>query len=66
MFASNPAASIAVALLIPFWWGLGLFILACLGDVSPWVRPHVSRLFDWLERARVQPQCEPAVSAAAA
>ena len=29
------AAWIAIALLTPFWWGLGLFILAWFGDVSP-------------------------------
>ena len=66
MFALNPPASIAVALLIPFWWALGLFIMACLGDLSPRVRPLVSRLFDRLERTRVQPLNEPAISPAAA
>ena len=29
------ATWIAIALLTPFWWGLGLFILAWFGDVSP-------------------------------
>jgi hypothetical protein len=29
------ATWIAIALLTPFWWGVGLFILAWLGDVSP-------------------------------
>ena len=48
------ATWIAVALLTPFWWGLGLFILAWLGDVSPPLRPRVSRLFDWLERMRAE------------
>lgn len=66
MFALNTAASIACALLTPFWWGLGLFILASLGDISPRLRPRVSRLFDRLERTRVQPPNEPAMSPAAA
>jgi hypothetical protein len=66
MFALSPAASFAVALLIPFWWALGLFILACLGDVSPRLRPGVRRMFDWLERTRVQPPNAPAMSPAAA
>jgi hypothetical protein len=66
MFALNTAVSIAIALLTPFWWGLGLLILAWLGDVSTRLRPRVSRLFDWLERTRVQPPNEPAISPAAA
>jgi hypothetical protein len=65
MFALNSAVSIACALLIPFWWALGLFILACLGDLSPRLRPLVSRLFDRLEGTRVQPPNEPAISPAA-
>ncbi len=40
-----------IALLAPFWWGLGLFLLALLGDVSPAWRTRVSRLFDRFERA---------------
>jgi hypothetical protein len=60
------AAWIAIALLTPFWWGLGLFILACLGDVSPLLRPRVSRLFDWLERIRAESPTEPAMSRAVA
>ncbi len=66
MFALNSAVSIACALLIPFWWALGLFILACLGDLSPRLRPRVSRLFHWLERTRLRPPNEPAISLAAA
>lgn len=57
---------IAIALLTPFWWGLGLFILAWLGDVSPRVRPRVSRLFDYLERTRAESSNEPAISHAVA
>jgi hypothetical protein len=64
------ATWIAIALLTPFWWGLGLFILAWFGDVSPRVRPRVrprvSRLFDWLERTRAESPTEPAISRAAA
>ena len=60
------ATWIAIALLTPFWWGLGLLILAWFGNVSPLLRPRVSRLFDWLERTRAEPPTEPAISRAAA
>ncbi len=40
---------IPIALLAPFWWALGLFLLALLGDVWPAWRARVSRLFDRLE-----------------
>ena len=60
------ATWIAIALLTPFWWGLGLLILAWLGDVSPRLRPRLSRLFDWLERTRVEGPNEPAISRAVA
>ena len=62
----NTATWIAIALLTPFWWGLGLFILAWLGDVSPPLRRRVSRLFDWLERTRAESPNEPAISRAVA
>ncbi len=45
------ATWITVALLAPFWWATGLFILALLGMVSPGLNARVSRLFDRLERA---------------
>jgi hypothetical protein len=61
----TPATWITIALLMPFWWGLGLFILAWLGDVSPAVRRRVSRLFEWLRRRAESPN-ELAVSGAAA
>jgi hypothetical protein len=61
MFSLNTDVWIAMALLTPFWWALGLLILAMLGDVSPWWRPGVSRLFDWLERTRVHPPDERAI-----
>jgi hypothetical protein len=60
------ATWIAIALLAPFWWGLGLLILAWFGDVAPRLRPRVSRLFDWLERTRAEPPTEPAISRAVA
>ena len=41
---------ITVAVLTPFWWGLGLFVLALVGDLWPGGRAHVSRLLDHLER----------------
>ena len=56
------ATGIAIALLTPFWC-LGLFILAWFGDVSPPLRPRVSRLFDWLERTRAESPTEPAIHA---
>ena len=56
------ATWIAVALLTPFWWAMGLFILAVLGDLSPRWRPRVSRLFDRLERTRAESLKEPAMS----
>ena len=53
---------IAVALLTPFWWAMGLFILAVLADLSPGWRTRVSRLFDWLERSRAESPNDPAIS----
>ena len=60
------ATWITIALLTPFWWGLGLFILAWLGDVSAPLRPRVRRLFDWLERTRAESPTESAMPRAAA
>jgi hypothetical protein len=60
------AVWIAVPLLTPFWWGLGLLVLAWLGDVSPRLRPRVRRLFDSLERTRAESPNAPAISRAAA
>lgn len=56
------ATWITIALLTPFWWGLALFIVALVGDVSPAFRPRVSRLFDWLDRTREESPTEPAIS----
>ena len=48
---------ITIAMALPFWWGMGLLVLALLGDVSAWWRPRVSRLFARLERmGRVPPE----------
>ena len=62
----TPATWIAIALLTPFWWGLGLLILAWFGDVSAPLRPRVRRLFDWLERTPAESPTEPAILRAAA
>ncbi len=40
---------IAIAMLVPFWWGLCLLVLALLGDLLPGWRARVSRLFGRLE-----------------
>lgn len=45
----HTAMWITIALLAPFWWGLGLLLLALLGDLSPGWRRRVSRLFDRLQ-----------------
>ncbi len=44
----NTATWITIALLAPFWWGLGLLLFAVLGDVLPGWHARVSRLFDRL------------------
>jgi hypothetical protein len=49
MFALTTATWIGIALLTPFWWGMGLLVLALLASVSPWWHTRVSRLFDRLE-----------------
>jgi hypothetical protein len=49
------AGWIATALLAPFWWAVTLLTMTVLGDLSPWWRARVSRLFDWLERTRGEP-----------
>ncbi len=45
----DTATWVTTALLAPFWWGLGLLVLALLGDLVPGWRAPVSRLFDRLE-----------------
>ena len=54
MFALNTATWIAIALLTPFWWGMGLLVLALLASLSPWWHTRVSRLFDRLEHTQEQ------------
>lgn len=66
MFTSTTATWIAIALLTPFWWAMGLFVLAVLGDLSPRWRTRVSRLFNWLERTHEESPNEPAISRAVA
>jgi hypothetical protein len=45
---------IAVTLLAPFWWGLGLLLLAWLADLVPSWRHRVFAVFNRLERARCE------------
>jgi hypothetical protein len=56
MFDSSAATWMFAALLAPFWWGLGLLVLALLGDASPRWRVPISRLFDRLDRMREEPR----------
>jgi hypothetical protein len=51
----NTAKWIAIALLAPFWWGMGLLVLALLGDLWPGCRARVQRLFDGLGGTRGEP-----------
>ena len=55
MFAFNTATWITIALLAPFWWGLGLLLLAWLGDVVTAWRGPVSRLLDRLDSTHRAP-----------
>ena len=55
MFESSAVTWMFVVLLAPFWWGLGLLVLALFADVSPLWRVRISRLFDRLDRMRVEP-----------
>lgn len=49
MIESREAIWIVVALLAPFWWGLGLLLLAFLSTFSPSLRGRLGRLFDRLD-----------------
>ena len=60
------AIRIGIALLMPFWWSVGLLILAWLGDVSASLRSPIRRLFERLERRRAESPTDPAISRAAA
>ena len=51
----HTATWIAIALLTPFWWAMGLSLLALLGDVATRWREPVSGLFDGLEGTRAEP-----------
>jgi hypothetical protein len=42
---------ITVALLTPFWWGMGLLVLAFVADLVPLRRRQVFALFGRLEHA---------------
>lgn len=50
MFALNAATWIVIALLVPFWWGGILLVLAMLASLSPWWQTRVSQLFDRIEQ----------------
>lgn len=41
---------VTLVLTAPFWWGMGLMLLALLAEPTPETRAGVSRLFDRLER----------------
>ena len=43
---------IAMALLAPAWWGMGLMALAVFADLFPRQRERVSAVFDRLEHTR--------------
>ena len=61
MIALTTGTWITVALLAPFWWGMGLLLVALLGDVSASGRVRIARLFNRLEGDR-SPSAEPAAS----
>jgi hypothetical protein len=50
MFGLTSVEWVGVALLTPFWWAMGLFVLALLGDIWPPMGVRVSHLFDELKR----------------
>jgi hypothetical protein len=55
MFASNFSTWILVALLTPFWWGMGLLVVPCSGTFrhGGTSEPHV--LFNQLEGTHSEP-----------
>lgn len=60
MTGSTTSTSIAVLLLVPFWWALALMLLALAADLEPRLRP---RLFRWLDRiGRTVPTASPITS----
>ena len=46
------ATWILIAMLTPFWWGMGLLTVALIGDLFPWSQARVSRAFNQLERTQ--------------
>jgi hypothetical protein len=56
----NAIVLTTIVMALPLWWAMGLLALALLGDVSPWWRVRVSRLFDRLDRIRAVPSVEDA------
>jgi hypothetical protein len=52
------ASWIAMALLTPFWWGMGLMGLALLADLFPWCRERVFAVFNRLERTPEDPSMD--------
>ena len=61
MFGLTMNQWITVALLTPFWWAVGLFVIALLGDLSASWRVRASRLFNRLEGTHFAP-AEPAAT----
>lgn len=55
MFEIDTTALVTLALTAPFWWGMGLMLLALLAELTPEARACVSRLFDRLERKDIVP-----------
>jgi hypothetical protein len=43
------ATWILIAMLTPFWWGMGLLVMAVIGDLFPSFRARVSRPLHRLE-----------------
>lgn len=56
MFELTSVQWVGIALLTPFWWAMGLFMVALLGDVLPWFGARVSGLFDELKGTRGERQ----------
>ena len=49
---------ITMALLAPFWWGMGLTLLALLADLFPGWRTRVFAVFNRLERTPKEPSMD--------
>jgi hypothetical protein len=50
---SQPAFWITVVLLAPFWWGIGILLLALLGLAAPSLRASLNGLFARLEATEI-------------